>query len=102
MTAFIGVILVSSLQRLALYEAAYGFTRLRTYSHLCVIWIGILFLAILVLEILGKHRYFTLVTLVSVAGFVLTMNAVNIDSFIINTKRSAPVRRRGRPVIPII
>ena len=51
MTAFIGVILVSSLQRLALYEAAYGFTRLRTYSHICVIWIGILFLAILLLEI---------------------------------------------------
>ncbi len=83
MTAFIGVILLSSLQRLALYEAAYGFTRLRAYSHICVIWIGILFLAILVLEILGAHRYFTLATLISVAGFVLTMNAVNIDGFII-------------------
>ena len=83
MTAFIGVILVSSLQRLALYEAAYGFTRLRAYSHLCVIWIGILFLAILVLEILDKHRYFTLATLISVAGFVLTLNAFNIDGFII-------------------
>ena len=83
MTALMGVILVSSLQRLALYEAAYGFTRLRTYSHLCVIWIAILFLAILILEIVGKHRYFTLATLISVAGFVLTMNAVNIDKFII-------------------
>ncbi len=85
MTAFIGVILVSSLQRLALYEAAYGFTRLRTYSHLCVIWIGILFLAILTLEILGKHRFFTLASLVAVAGFVLTMNAVNVDSFIVKS-----------------
>ena len=82
MTAFIGVILVSSLQRLALYEAVYGFTRLRTYSHLCVLWIGVLFLAILALEILGKHRYFTLATLTAVAGFVVTMNAVNVDSFI--------------------
>ena len=83
MTAFIGVILISSLQRLALYEAAYGFTRLRTYSHICVIWIGVLFLSILALEVMGKHRYFTLATLAAVAGFVLTMNAVNIDGFII-------------------
>ena len=85
MTAFIGVILVSSLQRLALYEAAYGFTRLRAYSHLCVIWIGILFLAILVLEILGKHRYFTLASLAAVAAFVLTMNAVNVDALIVKS-----------------
>ncbi len=83
MNAFIGVILVSSLQRLALYEAAYGFTRLRAYSHICVIWIGILFLAILVLEVVGKHRFFTLASLAAVTGFVLTMNTVNIDGFII-------------------
>ena len=82
MTAFIWVILVSSLQRLALYEAAYGFTRLRTYSHLCVLWIGVLFLAILVLEIFQKYRYFTLATTAAIAGFVLTMNVVNVDSFI--------------------
>jgi hypothetical protein len=82
MTGFIGVILASSLQRLALYESAYGFTRLRTYSHLCMIWIGILFLAVLLLEIFQKHRYFTLATVASIAGFVLTMNAVNVDGFI--------------------
>ncbi|MCJ7733079.1 MAG: DUF4173 domain-containing protein [Anaerolineales bacterium] len=81
-TAFIGVILFSSLQRLALYEAAYGFTRLRTYSHLCILWIGVLFLAILVLEILQQYRFFTLASIAAVAGFVLTMNAVNVDSFI--------------------
>ena len=82
LTGFIGVILTSSLQRLGLYEAAYGFTRLRTYSHLCIIWIGVLFLAILLLEIFQKHRYFTLATAAAIAGFVLTMNAVNVDGFI--------------------
>jgi hypothetical protein len=83
MTVFIGVILVSSLQRLTLYESAYGFSRLRTYSHLCILWIGVLFLAILALEIAQKHRYFTLASLAAVAGFALTMNIVNVDSFII-------------------
>jgi hypothetical protein len=82
MTAFIGVILISSLQRLTLYEAAYGFSRLRTYSHLCILWIGALFLAILILEITQKHRYFTLASLAAVAGFVLTMNLVNVDALI--------------------
>ena len=82
MTVFIGVMLVSSLQRLALYESAYGFSRLRTYSHLCILWIGVLFLAILGLEVAQKHRYFTLASLAAVAGFLLTMNVVNVDAFI--------------------
>ncbi|MEJ2758219.1 MAG: DUF4173 domain-containing protein, partial [Anaerolineales bacterium] len=82
MTLFIGIILVSSLQRLALYESAYGFSRLRTYSHLCILWIGVLFLAVLVLEVIQQHRYFTLASLAAVAGFVLTLNAVNVDSLI--------------------
>ena len=83
MTIFIGVILVSSLGRLTLYESAYGFSRLRTYSHLCILWIGVLFLAILGLEIAQKHRFFTLASVAAVAGFVLTMNVVNVDSLII-------------------
>ena len=89
MTGFIGVILISSLQRLALYEAAYGFTRLRTYSHICILWIGALFLAIFLLEVSGQHRFFTLATVTAVAGFVLTLNAVNVDGFITtqNVKR---------------
>lgn len=82
LTASIGVILISSLQRLALYETVYGFTRLRTYSHLCVLWIGVLFLAILILEIFQGWRYFTLASLAAVAGFVLTMNVINVDGLI--------------------
>ncbi len=82
LSLFIGVILVSSHQRLALYEAAYGFTRLRTYAHLCILWIGILFAGVLALEILRKPRYFTLAALGAVAGFVLTMNAVSVDALI--------------------
>jgi hypothetical protein len=91
LTGLIGVILVSSLQRLALYESAYGFTRLRTYSHLCVLWIGVLFLTILILEIFQGWRFFTLASLAAIAGFVLTMNAVNVDGLITrqNIQRAA-------------
>jgi len=82
LTAFIGVILVSSLQRLALYEAAYGFTRLRTYSHLCILWIGALFLGLLVLEITRRWEHFTLAAVLAVLGFILTLTVINVDGFI--------------------
>lgn len=82
LTLFVGIILASSFQRLRLYESAYGFTRLRTYAHLCLLWIGILFAAILALEILLRWRYFTLASLLSVLGFLLTMNLINVDGFI--------------------
>lgn len=82
LTVFVGVILASSFQRLRLYEMAYGFTRLRTYAHLCILWIGILFLGILVLEILHQWRYFTTAGLIAVLGFVITLNAINVDAFI--------------------
>ncbi|MBS3752035.1 MAG: DUF4173 domain-containing protein [Anaerolineales bacterium] len=82
LTVFIGVILVSSFQRLRLYEIAYGFTRLRTYAHICILWIGVLFLGILILEILHRWRHFTLAALITLIGFVITLNMINVDSFI--------------------
>ena len=47
LVALVGVMLYSAFQRLVLYEAAYGFTRLRAYTHVFMIWLGVL-LAILV------------------------------------------------------
>ncbi len=42
MVALVGVMLVSAFQRLLLYEAAYGFSRLRMYTHIFMIWLGVL------------------------------------------------------------
>ena len=36
------IVLVSAFMRLNLYESAYGFTRSRIYSHVFIIWLGIL------------------------------------------------------------
>ncbi|HQX00963.1 MAG TPA: DUF4173 domain-containing protein, partial [Anaerolineales bacterium] len=44
------VMLLSAYQRLGLYEAAYGFSRLRTYTHVFLIWLGLLLVATIVLE----------------------------------------------------
>ena len=91
LTLFVGIILASSLFRLRLYEMAYGFTRLRTYSHICMLWIGALFAALLVLELFHRWRYFTLAGILAVLGFVFTLNALNVDAFITrqNFRRAA-------------
>ncbi|MFO8036551.1 MAG: DUF4173 domain-containing protein [Anaerolineales bacterium] len=96
LTVFVGVILASSFQRLRLYEMAYGFTRLRTYAHVCILWIGVLFLSILVLEILHQWRYFTTAGLIAVLGFVITLNAINVDAFI--TRRNVSRAADEQPI----
>jgi hypothetical protein len=79
----VSVILFSAFQRLLLYEQAYGFTRLRTYTHIYMLWLGILLLGLLALELSGRLRLFALALLVVVLGFGVTLNILNIDSFIV-------------------
>lgn len=78
-----GVILFSAFQRLSLYEAAYGFTRLRTITHISMIWIGLLLLAVIVLEVSQNMKRLAIVLIIVIFGFGLTVNVVNIDKFIV-------------------
>jgi len=78
----VGVILVSAYQRLLLYEQAYGFTRLRTYTHVFMIWLGLLLLAMVILEVTKHQRAFALALLCAALGFVATLNFLNVDALI--------------------
>ncbi len=78
------VILVSSFQRLSLYESAYGFSRLRTYSHVFIIWLGLLLVGRIILEIAGEQRPFTNLALLALIGYVLFLSLLNVDSFIVH------------------
>ncbi len=80
--ALVMVMLVSAYQRLILYEFAYGFSRLRTYAHVLLIWIGLLLVAVVVLEVLHRERTFALAALIAGLGFALSMSALNVDGFI--------------------
>jgi len=82
LVALVMVILVSAFQRLLLYEAVYGFTRLRTYTHIFIIWLAALLLATSLLEWLGKLHHFVLAFTIAVLGFGATLNLLNVDSFI--------------------
>jgi hypothetical protein len=83
LVGLVAVILVSAFQRLLLYEAAYGFTRLRAYTHIFMIWLGILLLATALLEGIDRLRYFALAGFLACLGFGLTLNLVNVDAFIV-------------------
>ena len=83
LVVLVATILVSAFQRLLLYEAAYGFSRLRTYTHVFMVWVGILLLATVVLELLGKLRAFALAGVVVLVGFGLTISLINVDGLIV-------------------
>jgi hypothetical protein len=91
LVGLVSVILISALKRLLLYENAYGFTRLRTYTHVAIYWMGFLFVVFLVLLIMGHLRRFALASALCMVGFVATMNLINVDAFITsrNTTRLA-------------
>jgi len=86
------VMLLSAYQRLGLYEAAYGFSRLRAYTHVFLIWLGLLLIVTIVLEILRKEHMFTFAMLVAALGFAMTLPILNVDAFIVNQNIQREIR----------
>ena len=84
------VMLVSAFQRLVLYETAYGFSRLRAYTHVFMIWLALLLVVVVVLEFLNRERAFALAAVLASLGFVLSLGFLNVDGFIVrqNVDRS--------------
>lgn len=91
------IILLSAYRRLVLYETAYGFSRLRTYTHVALVWIGILLLSILLLEFFQRQRMFALASIAACAGFIVTLNLLNVDAFIVQRNVSREVSRQSNP-----
>ncbi len=98
MVALIAVILVSAFLRLQLYEQAYGFTRLRTYTHVFMIWLGILLAAVVALEILRRERAFVTGALLAAIGFGATLSLINVDAFIVRQNVGRAPQGRGLDV----
>jgi len=82
--ALVLVMLVSAFQRLQLYEEAYGFTELRTYTHFFIPWLGALLVAAAGLEISRRSRFFAAALLACALGFVFTLAIINVDAFIVH------------------
>jgi hypothetical protein len=79
----VGIMLFSAFQRLVLYESAYGFSQLRTYTHGFLLWLGLLLVAVVVLEFLHMERKFALAALLAGIGFSASLMLLNVDGFIV-------------------
>jgi len=77
------VIMVSAFKRLALYENAYGFTDLRFYSHVAIIWLAVVF-CFLLYKILRSAPEYTFARLLffSALAALVFVNVVNVDAFV--------------------
>lgn len=82
LVALVGVILTSAFQRLLLYEGAYGFTQPRLYTHVFMVWLGILLVTVVILEIRRRQHAFALAILLTALGFAASLNALNVDALI--------------------
>jgi hypothetical protein len=83
LVALVVVMLVSSYRRLQLYEDAYGFTALRIYTHVFIVWLGILLVAVAGLDLAGRIRWFSAAALGMAFGFMLTLAVLNVDATIV-------------------
>ena len=88
------VILASSFQRLALYEAAYGFTRLRMYTHVFILCLGAFLITMMILEAAGKKGRFALVFMLFCFTFTYALSLTNVDALItkLNLRHSTQIK----------
>ena len=102
MVALVLVMLVSAFQRLQLYEMAFGYTQIRLYVHVFIVWLGVVFIWFLIVlwwprrnspysnssnRIIvdtGTAHRFAVGAFVAMLGFLVTLNVVNPDAFIAN------------------
>ncbi|MCP4421529.1 MAG: DUF4173 domain-containing protein, partial [Chloroflexi bacterium] len=75
------VMLVSAWRRMALYEAAFGYTELRLIVYVCMAWLAVTLIWFLLTLWLRPDR-FAIGALLAVMGFLITLNLINPDAFI--------------------
>jgi hypothetical protein len=78
------VILASAFQRLHLFQDANGFTRWYVTLHVFVVWLGLLFL-FLIVDLLEMYpRLIWMGGAVAVIGVFVTLNVLNLDAYTAN------------------
>lgn len=77
------VILFSAYQRISLAIGWHGYSRLRLYPRIFLIWLGLLLIAVAFLEISRQERYFMFATVLAALGFAATLTLLNVDAAIV-------------------
>jgi hypothetical protein len=75
------VLIAAALQRMLLYEEAYGYTELRLYVHVFLVWLAGVF-GWFALTLWTRPGWFAGGCFVAALGFLLTLNVINPDATI--------------------
>lgn len=76
-------ILASAFQRMLLYEQAYGFTRLRLYTHSFMIWLAVVLVVCLVAVLRNRLWLFVSGSLATALVYLALLNVINPDALIV-------------------
>lgn len=80
MIVLVLIILASAYQRISLGIDWHGYSRLRLYPRIFLIWLAVLFIAVAALITLKQERYFAFSLVLAVFGFAATIAIFNIDA----------------------
>ncbi|NTV62288.1 MAG: DUF4173 domain-containing protein, partial [Oscillochloris sp.] len=76
-------VLASAFQRMWLYELAYGFTRLRIYTHSFMIWLALVLLLFMLALVRSYPRIFTSGVFASALVYLTILNIISPDALIV-------------------
>lgn len=77
------LIMVSAFTRMSLYEQAFGFTTLRLYTHVFIIFLAVVFALLLYkIHVDKRENAFAFHIFISIVMFLTVMNFINPDMFI--------------------
>lgn len=77
------IIMISAFMRLLLYEQAYGFTELRFFSHVFIMWLGVIYILLLYKIITGRSEAsFVFRSAISALLVLALLNLINPDAFV--------------------
>lgn len=82
MVGMVMVILTSASLRLSLYESAYGYTNLRLFSHVFIVWLAGVFVLFVIALCMARPRQFIFGALLAIPIYLAAMNLVNPDRLI--------------------
>ncbi|MBA3946122.1 MAG: DUF4173 domain-containing protein [Herpetosiphonaceae bacterium] len=73
----------SAFQRMWLYEEAYGFTRLRVYTHSFMLWLAIVLFLYLTALLRDRARIFVFGCMITALVYLAGLNVANPDALIV-------------------
>jgi hypothetical protein len=79
------VVMASALQRMRLYQDAYGLTELRVYATAFMLWLAALFVWAAVTVLRGRSRAFAAGALAAGFAAVIALNGINPDALVART-----------------